>query len=112
MQELKELRLEAYDNYVIYKGKVKAFQDAKLSRKEFQVGEKVMLINSKLKLSPGKLKYGWLGPFVVTRVYPRNAIEIQSLSTNKIFKVNGHRLKHFKDGDSMNVIEEITLEDP
>jgi len=102
--------LEANDNSVIYKGKAKAFHDAKLSSKEFQVGEKVLLFNSKLRLFPGKLNSRWLGRFVVTSVHPHGAVEIQSLSTNKIFKVNGHRLKHFKDGDSVNVIEEITLE--
>ena len=55
LQELEEIRLEAYDNSVIYKGKTKAFHDAKLSRKEFHVGEKVLLFNSKLRLFPGKL---------------------------------------------------------
>ena len=112
LQELEELRLEAYDNSAIHKGKAKAFHNAKLSRKEFRVGEKVLLFNSKLRLFPGKLKSRWLGPFVVTSVHRHGAVEIQSLSTNKIFKVNGHKLKHFKDGDSVNVIEEISLEDP
>nr|XP_012466335.1 unnamed protein product [Gossypium raimondii] len=40
LQELEELRLEAYDNSVIYKGISKAFRDSKLIRKEFKVGEK------------------------------------------------------------------------
>jgi len=35
LQELEELRLDASDNSVIYKGKDKAFHDAKLKRKEF-----------------------------------------------------------------------------
>ena len=47
--------MKAFDNSVIYKGKAKAFHDAKLSRKEFQVGKKVLLFNSKLRLFPGKL---------------------------------------------------------
>ena len=55
LQELEEIRLEAYDKSVIYKGKAKAFHDAKLSRKEFQVGKKVLLFNSKLRLFLGKL---------------------------------------------------------
>jgi len=41
LQELEEIRLEAYDNSIIYKGKTKAFHDAKLSRKEVSIGEKV-----------------------------------------------------------------------
>ena len=112
MHELEEFRLEAYDNSVIYKGKAKEFDDAKLSRIEFQVGEKVLLFNSKLRLFPSKLESRWVGPFVVTSVRPHGAVEIQSLSTNNIVKVNGHMLKHFRDGDSVNIIEKITLEDP
>ena len=112
LQELEEIRLEAYNNSVIYKGKVKASRDAKLVRKEFQVGEKVLLFNSKLRLFPGKLNSRWLGPFEVVKTYSHGAVEIKSLSTNKIFKVNGHRWKHFRDEDSVNFIEEITLENP
>ena len=112
LHELEEIRLEAYDNSVIYKGKAKAFRDAKLVRKEFQVGEKVLFFNSKLRLFPYKLNSRWLRPFEVVNTYPHGAIEIKSLSTNKIFKVNGHGLKHFRDGDSVIFIEEIILEDP
>ena len=50
--------------------------------------------------------------FEVVKTYPHGALEIKSLSTNKIFKVNRHRSKYFKDGDSVNFIEEITQEDP
>ncbi|XP_012461426.1 uncharacterized protein LOC105781430 [Gossypium raimondii] len=112
LQELEELRLEAYDNSVIYKGKSKAFRDSKLIRKEFKVGEKVLLFNSKLKLFPGKLKSRWLGPFIITEVHHHGAIKIRSLETNKIFKVNGHTLKHFHEGEQVAWLEEINLEDP
>jgi len=54
-----------------------------------------LLFHSKLKLFPGKLRPRWLGPFEATHVHPHGAVEIRSLDTNKIFKVNGHRLKHF-----------------
>ena len=63
LQELEEMRLQAFNNSVIYKGEAKAFHDAKLSRKEFQVGEKVLLLNSKLRLFLGKLNPRWQGPF-------------------------------------------------
>ncbi|XP_016673268.2 uncharacterized protein [Gossypium hirsutum] len=112
LQELEELRLEAYDNSVIYKGKSKAFRDSKLMRKKFKVGEKVLLFNSKLKLFPSKLKSRWLGPFIITEVHHHGAVKIRSLDTNKIFKVNGHRLKHFYEGERVAWMEEINLEDP
>ena len=80
--------------------------------KNFKLVKKFLLFNSKLRLFPGKLNSRWPGPLVVTSVHPHGAVEIQSLSISKNFKVNGHRLKHFRDGDSVNFIEQITLEDP
>ena len=107
LQELEENRLEVYDTSVIYKGKAKTFHDANLSRKEFQVGEKVLLFISKLKLFPGKLNSRWLGPFVAVKTYPHCGVEIKSFAANKISKVNGHMLKHFYDGDQVCLAEEI-----
>ena len=92
---------------MIYIGKAKAFHDAKLRRKEFQVGEKVLLFNSKLRLFLGKLNSIWLGPFEAIKTDPHYAIEIKSFATNKIFKVNGHRLKHFYEGEQVCLTEEI-----
>jgi hypothetical protein len=105
LSELEQIRLEAYDNSVIYKGKSKAFHDAKLSRKEFEVGEKVLLFNSKLRLFPGKLRSRWIGPFIVTSIHHHGAIEIRSLATDKILKVNGHRLKHYIGNDIVCYID-------
>ena len=53
----------------------------------------------------------WLGPFEVTHVHPHGVVEIRSLDTNRIFKVNGHRLKHFFEGVVWKV-DDIDLEDP
>jgi hypothetical protein len=54
---------------------------------------------------PGKLRSRWIGLFVVLNVFSQGAIEIQSIDTNKIFKVKGHRLKPF-------VEKEVKLVDP
>jgi len=72
----------------------------------------VVLFNSKLRLFPGKLNSRWLGPFEVVRTYPHGVVEIKSFVTNKIFKVNDHRLKHFYEGDRACLMDEIRLEDP
>ena len=53
MNELEELRNEAYDNAIIYKEKTKRWHDQKISGKEFKVGEQVLLYNSKLKYFKG-----------------------------------------------------------
>ncbi|CAL2280276.1 unnamed protein product [Prunus armeniaca] len=95
LNELEELRHEAYENARIYKEKTKKLHDQAISRKTFVTGEKVLLYNSKLRLFPGKLRSRWTGPFLVTQVSPHGAVEIQNMSTGTQFKVNGHRLKHY-----------------
>lgn len=69
------------------------FHDDMISRKKVRVGQKILLFGSRLKLFPGKLKSKWIGPFVVTNMFAHGVVEIRSLETNKVFKVNGHRLK-------------------
>ncbi|KAH9648339.1 hypothetical protein KPL70_025542 [Citrus sinensis] len=59
---------------IFYKEKTKTFHDRMILRKEFSVGQKVLLFHSKLKLFP---------------------VEIRSPTSDKVFKVNGHRLKPF-----------------
>ena len=68
MNELEELINEAYDNARIYKDKTKKWHDQKILRKEFRVGELVLLYNSKLKLFLGKLKSRCSGPYTVVIV--------------------------------------------
>ncbi|RDX99150.1 hypothetical protein CR513_17829, partial [Mucuna pruriens] len=96
--ELDELRLEAYENSKIYKEKVKHFHDSRILRKEFKVSQKVLLLNSRLKLITGKLRSRWDGPFVVTNVFPYGAIEVRDAANNNTFKVNGHQLKPYHEG--------------
>ncbi|XP_074559897.1 uncharacterized protein LOC141815936 [Curcuma longa] len=108
LQELEELRLEAYENSRIYKEKTKAFHDKHILRKEFQVGEKVLLYKSRLKWHPGKLKSRWEGPFVVTNISPFGVVEIQDM-TGSTFKVNGHQLKHYHEGMEGKIMESVDL---
>ena len=56
LQELDEIRLQAYENSKMYKEKVRKFHDTQILRKEFFVGQKVLLFNSRLKLITGKLR--------------------------------------------------------
>ena len=77
MNELEELRNEAYDNALIYKDKVKMWHDQKILRKEFKAREQVLLYNSKLKLFPGKLKSRWSGPYIVVASTPFRAVTLK-----------------------------------
>jgi hypothetical protein len=83
---------------LIYKEKIKSLHDQMMTRKEFNVGDKVLLYHSRLKLFPEKLRFRWIGPFVVSNVFHYGAVEITSLETNIVLKVNGHRLKPFYEG--------------
>ncbi|XP_027122253.1 uncharacterized protein [Coffea arabica] len=112
LQELEEIRNEAYKNAVIYKERNKIFHDQQISRKTFECGQKVLLYHSKLKLFSGKLRSHWIGPFVVTNVLHYGAVEIQSLKNEKKFVVNGHRLKPYYEGVPIERVEMIHLEDP
>nr|XP_043633090.1 uncharacterized protein LOC122604268 [Erigeron canadensis] len=93
LSKLEEMRREAYESSKIYKDKTKAFHDRHIVRKSFQVGQKVWLFNSRLKLFVGKLKSKWAGPFVVTKVTLHGAVEIKNLDGGEPFMVNGQRLK-------------------
>nr|KYP38608.1 Pol polyprotein [Cajanus cajan] len=114
LSELDEIHLEAYENSKFYKEKTKKFHDSLIARKDFTVGQKVLLYNSRLGLMGGKLRSKWIGPFVVTNVFLYGTVEIKSESTNKSFKVNGHRLKPFLSNPSLlnAVEEEMSLLDP
>jgi hypothetical protein len=94
---LEQIQNDAYENARIYKEKIKSLHDRMITRKEFNVGDKV-LYHSRLKLFPGKLRSCWIEPFVVSNVFSYVVVEITSLETNKVLKVNGHRLKPFYEG--------------
>ncbi|GJX00900.1 reverse transcriptase domain-containing protein [Tanacetum coccineum] len=98
LNELNELRDQAYENSLIYKEKTKRIHDSKIKNRVFNVGDRVLLFNSRLKIFSGKLKTRWTGPFTVTQVFPYGTVEL-SQTDGPNFKVNGHRLKHYFGGD-------------
>nr|GFA79348.1 reverse transcriptase domain-containing protein [Tanacetum cinerariifolium] len=98
LNELSELHDQAYENSVIYKERTKKLHDSKIKNRIFNVGDQVLLFNSRLKIFFGKLKTRWSGPFTITRVFPYGTIEL-SQPNGPNFKVNGHRVKHYFGGD-------------
>ena len=111
INELEELRNDAYENSKIYKDKTKAFHDKNIMRKSFEIGQKVLLYNSRLHLFSGKLRSRWSGPFIVKFVYPHGAVDIENPKNNDVFKVNGQRLKPFIENEILNN-EFMPLYDP
>ena len=65
--------------------------------KSFNLGDKVLLFNFRVKLfGHGKLRSKWQGPYRVIDTSSHGAITIQDDDGNA-FKVNGQRLKLFLD---------------
>ena len=56
INELEEIRNDAYENSKIHKARIKEFHDKRILRKTFDVGQNVLLYNSRLNLFPGKLR--------------------------------------------------------
>nr|XP_017184779.2 uncharacterized protein LOC108172132 [Malus domestica] len=88
LNELDEIRYEAYENARIYKEKTKAFHNKMIRGKSFSIGQKVLLFNSRLRLFP---------------------VQIQSMKIGQEFKVNGHRLKPYYDNFVKHVVDDIPL---
>nr|GFC47000.1 reverse transcriptase domain-containing protein [Tanacetum cinerariifolium] len=94
LNELSGLR----ENSLIYKERTKKLHDAKIKNRIFNVGDQVLLFNSRLKIFSGKLKSRWSGPFTISKIYPYGTAKlVHPHGCN--FKVNYHRLKHYHGGD-------------
>ncbi|KAL5791763.1 hypothetical protein ACOSP7_000357 [Xanthoceras sorbifolium] len=95
LTELEELRLHAYENAKLYKERTKAYHDRRIHLRVFEIGMRVLLFNSRLRLFPGKLKSRWSGPFRIKEIFPHGAMEVEDEKTGTSFKVNGQRLKQY-----------------
>nr|GFD24509.1 reverse transcriptase domain-containing protein [Tanacetum cinerariifolium] len=94
LNKLNELRDQAYENSLIYKERTKKLHDDKIKNRIFNVGDQVLLFNSRLKIFSGKLKSRWSGPFTITEIYPYGTAKLIH-PDGCSFKVNCHRLKHY-----------------
>jgi hypothetical protein len=110
IHELEELRLDAYENARIYKERTKQWHGKRITRREFNEGDVVLVFNSQLKLFPGKLRSRWSGPFEFTRVFQSGVVEIKG-KTNEPFVVNGQRLKHYYNVENKDFCTRYKLEE-
>ena len=96
LSELDEWHEKAYHNSKISKERTKRWHDKRI-KKEFILGDKVLLFNSRVKLfRHKKLQSKWEGPFKVINTSSHGAVTLQN-DEGMLFKVNGHRLKIFLD---------------
>nr|GEV11372.1 DNA-directed DNA polymerase [Tanacetum cinerariifolium] len=99
LNELHELRDQAYENSLIYKERMKKLHDSKIKNRIFNVGDQVLLFNSRLKIFFGKLKTRGSGPFTIIEIYPYGTAKL-SHADGSNFNVICHRLKHYYGGDA------------
>ncbi|RVW82868.1 Pol polyprotein [Vitis vinifera] len=97
LNEMEELRNNAYINSKVAKQRMKKWHDQLISNKEFQEGQRVLLYDTRLHIFPGKLKSRWIGPFIIHRVYSNGVVELLNSNGKDSFKVNGYRLKPFME---------------
>ena len=81
-------------------------------RKEFKVGQKVLMFNTRMKLFPSKLRSRWVGPFIVTNVFSHSVVEVPSKIIGIVSKVNGQCLKPFYESFKEHDVEELNLGEP
>nr|GEU76687.1 reverse transcriptase domain-containing protein [Tanacetum cinerariifolium] len=79
LNELNELRDQAYKNSLIHKKKTKKLHESKIKNRIFNVGDRVLFFNSRLKIFSRKLKTRWSGPFTITKVFPYGTLSCLNL---------------------------------
>ena len=111
LNELEEIRNDAYLNSKIAKERSKKWHDQMITCKNFNKGDQVLLYDSKLHLFPGKIKSRWTGPFIVQQAHPNGSVDLLNPNDNRVIKVNGHGVKPYVVQQTV-AREEILLLDP
>ncbi|GJS27143.1 hypothetical protein Tco_0487763 [Tanacetum coccineum] len=112
INELDEMRLDAYESSISYKERTKRWHDKRIKMPtNYEKGDKVLLFNSRLRMFPEKLKSMWYGPFSVSKDMKNGVIELYDEDGNE-FIVNKQCVKPYqKDILNTNRGDDITLED-
>ncbi|XP_076905533.1 uncharacterized protein LOC143561297 [Bidens hawaiensis] len=99
--EIEELRDEAYECASTYKAKMKKVHDVKIRLKSFDVGQKVWLYNTRMKLFPGKLNSKWTSQFVIVGAGNHGQFEIEDFDDHIRQVVNRYPLKPYLEMEGM-----------
>ncbi|RVW70081.1 Retrovirus-related Pol polyprotein from transposon 17.6 [Vitis vinifera] len=97
LNEMEELRNNAYINSKVAKQRMKKWHDQLISNKEFQEGQRVLMYDTRLHIFPGKLKSRWMARFI-HRVYSNGVVELLNSNGKDSFKsmdiVSSHSWSH------------------
>ena len=78
MNELDEFCLKAYEISSLYKETMKKYHEQEFEKHDFMVGDLVFLFISRLSLFMGKLMSKWTGPYLITQLFPHEAVELEN----------------------------------
>ncbi|XP_047268779.1 uncharacterized protein LOC124898805 [Capsicum annuum] len=111
LNEMDEFHLWVYERTSPYKERMKLYHERRIEKREFQVGDLVLLFNSRFKLFPGNLKSKWFASFKVTQAFASGVIGLENRDV-KLIKVNAQRIKQYvrpKRGKAgnVNVFDEV-----
>ena len=88
----------------------KKWHEKSIQKKQFQLGDWVLLYDSRFKHFKGKFHTCWIGPYEVVKLFENGAVEIKTIDgLNSVFLVNGHILNVYfqplTKGDFMQQVQ-------
>ncbi|KAJ8763777.1 hypothetical protein K2173_003559 [Erythroxylum novogranatense] len=90
LQELEELRLEAYEHSRLYNEKAKLMHDKIIQRKSFKEGDKVLLFKARFAFKHGTFNTHWVEPYLVTKGTKR-VKRLRRVNTSRRMKKSARR---------------------
>ena len=98
---LKEDRFIVGFHQKVQKAREKAWHDRHIKIKSFQIGDLVLLYDSKFVKFPGKFKTHWLGSYQIQYVTKGGVLQLSKLKGELLpTLINGSRLKLYTDSHS------------
>ncbi|RVX23013.1 hypothetical protein CK203_008504 [Vitis vinifera] len=85
LNEMEELRNDAYINSKVAKQRMKRWHDQLISNKEFRKRQRVLLCDSRLHIFPGKLKSRCIGSFIIHQVHLNGVVETTKFQQHRHF---------------------------
>lgn len=79
LHSLDEFQLKEFESSTIYKEKMKRWRHLRILKREFAVGDLIILYNSRMWMFLKKLKSKWSEPFMITEVLANGVIEVENL---------------------------------
>ena len=85
---------------------MKKYHYQRIEKREFVIGDLLLLFNSRLHLLLGMLKSKFIGPFLVTKCFPHRVVDVENNEGTR-FKVNGQRINiYLGNTESVQIVVE------